>query len=110
MKRLLLPALLCSACSSGLGPVEPQTPVERKMLGLLEKFDRWDDNGDGELDQHELDAGLAGSEHKAANVIAFYDADGNRRISLREAQAGYHRAEEAERRIQARQAAEGAAR
>ena len=80
------------------------------MLGLLEKFDRWDDNGDGELDAAELAAGLAGSDHQPANVIAFYDTDGNRRISLREAQAGYHRADDAERRIRERKAEEAAGR
>jgi hypothetical protein len=109
MKIRLLPfvfaAALAGSCSPGLGPVVPKTPVERKMIGLLEKFDRWDDNGDGQLDQAELDAGLKGTEHKAERVIAFYDTDGNDRVSLREAQAGYHRAAEAEEKIAARKAA-----
>lgn len=80
------------------------------MLGLLEKFDRWDDNGDGELDRNELAVGLQGTDFKADRVIDFYDTDGNRRISLREAQAGYSRAEEAEKRIQARRTSEGGTR
>lgn len=108
--RFLIPTILCSACSSGLGPVVPETAVERQMIGLLEKFDRWDDNGDGELDRKELAAGLQGTDFKPDRVIDFYDTDGNRRISLREAQAGYSRAEEAEKRIQARKAAEGGTR
>ena len=62
--RILIPVLLCGACSSGLGPVVPESPVERKMLGLLEKFDRWDDNGDGFLDDSELEMALKGTEHK----------------------------------------------
>jgi hypothetical protein len=107
--RILIPALLCGACSGGLGPVVPETAVERKMLGLLEKFDRWDDNGDGFLDEPELAMALQGSEHQPARVIDFYDANGDRRISLREAQTGYHRSEEAEQRIRERQAREGAA-
>ena len=107
MTRLLLPALLCGACSAGLGPVVPETPVERKMLGLLEKFDRWDDNGDGLLDERELAMALEGSGHQPAHVIDFYDANGDRRISLREAQTGYHRAGEAGQRIRQRAAAEG---
>jgi hypothetical protein len=106
--RILIPALLCGACSSGLGPVVPESPVERKMLGLLEKFDRWDDNGDGFLDESELEVALKGTEHSASRTIDFYDTNGDRRISLREAQAGYHRSEEAEQRIRERQAREGA--
>jgi hypothetical protein len=102
---LSIPALLAGACASGPGPVVPQTATERKMIGLLEKFDRWDDNGDGELDRQELAAGLVGTEHDPDLVMDFYDTNGNRRISLREAQAGYARAAEAEQRIKARGAA-----
>jgi hypothetical protein len=109
MKIRLLPfvlsATLAGSCSPGLGPVVPETPVERKMIGLLQKFDRWDDDGDGELDHAELDAGLKGTEHKPERVIAFYDTDGNGRVSLREAQAGYARSGEAEKQIAARKAA-----
>jgi hypothetical protein len=96
--RLFLSAivLLSGACHSGLGPVVPKTPVERKMIGLLEKFDRWDYDGDGELDEKELAAGLKerGIKTSARDVIGFYDTNGNKKISLREAQAGYHRADE----------------
>jgi hypothetical protein len=102
---LLIPALLAGACASGPGPVVPESETERKMIGLLQKFDLWDDNGDGELDREELAAGLKGSGHDPDRVIDFYDTNGNRRISLREAQAGYARAAEAEQRIKAREAA-----
>lgn len=88
--------LLLTACSSAPGPVVPETAVERKMIGLLEKFDRWDDDGDGELDRAELTAGLQGTEHSADGVISFYDTNRNGRVSLREAQAGYGRSAEAE--------------
>jgi hypothetical protein len=108
--HVLLPVIFCGACSQGLGPVTPQTQTERKMIGLLQKFDLWDDDGDGELDEAELEMGLKGSGHKAANVIDFYDTDRNAKISLREAQAGYSRSDEAEQRIKARQAAERGAR
>jgi hypothetical protein len=87
--------LLLAACSSGPGPVVPRTAVERKMIGLMEKFDRWDDDGDGELDRAELTAGLQGTEHTADSVISFYDTNRNGRVSLREAQAGYARSAEA---------------
>jgi hypothetical protein len=71
------------------------------MLGLLEKFDRWDDNGDGELTAKEIDAGIArfkGTSMKVnytgKEVVTFYDTDRNGSVSLREAQVGYHRADE----------------
>lgn len=68
------------------------------MLGLLEKFDRWDTDGDGELSLEEISAGIAsikgGSRavnYRAADVVKFYDQNGDKTVSLREAQAGYHR-------------------
>lgn len=102
--RFALPPVvfLVAACSPGLGPVVPGTEVERKMISLLEKFDRWDDDGDGALDPTELAAGLRGTGHRPDRVLAFYDTDRNGRVSIREAQAGYHRADEAERLIQQR--------
>ena len=60
MKRIITLALVAlSACSPSIGPVVPKTPVERKMIGLLQKFDRWDDDGNGQLDRYELAEGLA---------------------------------------------------
>ncbi len=108
--HILFPILLCGACSKGLGPVVPKTQVERKMIGLLEKFDRWDHNGDGQLDKQELTQGLEGDDKKAARVIDFYDTNRDGSISLREAQAGYSRADEAELRIKKREASERASR
>ena len=93
-----------------MGPVNPKTVTERKMIGLLQKFDLWDDNGDGQLDKADLTAGFEGDEPKAVRVIDFYDTNHNGTISLREAQAGYSRSDEAERRIKAREAAERGAR
>lgn len=96
---LLLIAALGTACGPGLGPVVPETKVQRQMIGLLQKFDRWDDDGSGDLDRHELAAGLKGTPYKADEVLAFYDTDRNGRISLGEAQAGYSRAAEAEKHL-----------
>ena len=96
---MVLVAALCGACGAGLGPVVPKTPVERQMIGLLEKFDRWDYNGDGQLDAGEITAGLKAAPstpYTADQVIEFYDTSGNKKISLSEAQAGYKRADEAE--------------
>jgi len=88
---------LFAACS-GPGPIVPETKVEKQMIGLLEKFDRYDLNGDGELDSSELVAAQKSTGHPPAEIIDFYDTDKNRTISLREAQRGFKRIEEAEQR------------
>jgi hypothetical protein len=105
--RTLLLAVLCSSCSSGLGPVVPQTAVERQMIGLLQKFDRWDDDGDAYLDSGEISQGIDSLKGKpqqvtytAADVIGFYDTNHDGKVSMMEAQAGYKRAAEAEARLQ----------
>ena len=90
-----------ASCSSGPGPVTPATATERQMLGLLEKFDRWDDDGDGELTAREIDQGISrfkGTpmkvDYTGKEVVEFYDTDGSGGVSLQEAQAGYQRADE----------------
>jgi hypothetical protein len=105
MKRIITLALVAlSACSPSIGPVVPKTPVERKMIGPLQKFDRWDDDGNGQLDRQELAEGLAGSGHSPDAVMEFYDANRDGKISLKEAQNAYSRAPEADARIKARAA------
>ena len=98
-QNLLSLLAICSvaACSSGTGDAIPETRSEKQMLGLMEKFDRWDYDGDGELSIKEIHAGIAGIQgtskavtYKAADVVKYYDDDGNKTVSLREAQAGYH--------------------
>jgi Ca2+-binding EF-hand superfamily protein len=91
-------ACLVAACSPGPGSAIPETRTEKQMLGLLEKFDRWDYDGDGELSAGEIDAGIARLKandravtFKGADVVKYYDQNGDGTISLREAQAGYHR-------------------
>ncbi len=70
-------------------------PVKRKMVGLLEKFDRWDYDGNGELSASELkDAEQIGGI-PSDEIIDFYDTDEDRRISLVEAQSGMARVDEA---------------
>lgn len=91
---LLLPLASCTQTIPENGP--PQSITERKMIGLMEKFDRWDENGNSKLDHAELTKGLAGTDHKPTNVITFYDTNHDGSISLREAQAGYARADEAD--------------
>jgi hypothetical protein len=107
MKLLNVPLILgIVSCARGPGPVTPQTPVERQMLGLLQKFDRWDYDGDGELDSSEISQGIKSTKgkpqevnHTAAGVIKFYDTSLNGKVSLTEAQAGYSRADEAENQL-----------
>ncbi len=91
-----------TACSPSIGPVIPETPVERKMIGLLQKFDRWDDDGNGQLDRNELTEGLAGSGHSPDAVMEFYDINRDGLISLKEAQIAYGRAPEADARVMSR--------
>ncbi len=66
------------------------------MIGLLEKFDRWDENGDGQLVAKELRSAQKLSGHKPDKIIEFYDTNHNYGISLTEAQSGFSRATEAE--------------
>ena len=76
---------LMAACGYDPGPVVPETQVERQMIGLLEKFDRFDYNGDGSLDLDELKEASESSGHSPRKIMDFYDTSGNNRISLREA-------------------------
>jgi Ca2+-binding EF-hand superfamily protein len=105
MSALLAFCTFSAGCSQGLGPVEPRTETERKMIGLLEKFDRWDYDGNGRLDLGELKEGLEqvpGNDHPPERVLAFYDRNGDGMLSLAEAQAGYARAAEAEEMVRQR--------
>jgi Ca2+-binding EF-hand superfamily protein len=65
------------------------------VIGLLEKFDRWDYNGDGHLVASELGDAEKLSGLPVAEIIDFYDTDKDGRISFAEAQAGMSRLDEA---------------
>lgn len=84
-----LPIIALAACAPQPGP------VKRQMIGLLEKFDRWDYNGDGQLSLSELKEAEELSGLPAADILAFYDTGRNGRISLAEAEAGMSRLDEA---------------
>ncbi len=97
MKPLTLPIILAFAsCAKAPGPITPETPVERQMLGLLQKFDLWDENGDGYLTAAELRKAGPITGYPPEKIIAFYDKDADNRISLKEAQEGLSRSGEAE--------------
>ncbi len=98
----LLPCALLLACHPGIGPVTPQNSTERKMIGLLEKFDRWDENGDGNLNKRELAPAQKFTKLTPTEIIAFYDTGKDGKISLPEAQAGYARSAEAQKIVAAR--------
>ena len=67
------------------------------MFGLLEKFDRFDYNGDGYLTRKELEDGIRekGTVHLTQEqydkVMKAYDTNLDSRITLREAEVGAHR-------------------
>lgn len=90
MKHILaLSIIVLAACAPQPGP------VKRQMIGLLEKFDRWDYNGDGQLALSELKEAEELSGLPAADILAFYDTGKNGKISFAEAQAGMSRLDEA---------------
>lgn len=90
---LLLLALPLAACTSSSDPRDPDV-VGRKMIGLQEKFDLVDTDGDGYLTKPEIIAGydqlgvVEQTPEMADEIIKFYDFDKDGRISLREAQSG----------------------
>ena len=84
-----------------MSPVVPKTRMQRQMVGLLEKFDRWDYNGDGLLSKKEISDGIQSFRGKpqqvnytAAEVMELYDTNTDAKISLAEAQDGYRRSHE----------------
>jgi len=90
--------LLVAALGGGLvgcTPVAEQPAArQRQMYGLVQKFDRFDDNGDGYLTRKELDQGVrrTGTLHLTSaqldQAMKGYDTNGDRRISQQEAQRG----------------------
>ena len=98
MKLLSLPVIfVLASCSSGPGEFTPETKVERQLVGVLQKFDRWDYNGDGKLVASELKEAQKRTGRTPKEIMAFYDEDEDGAITLREAQGGLERTDEAER-------------
>ena len=109
MKPLLLSlliALLLSACStpsgstSTSGNTSPSTAdredMAAKLITFQQRFDRYDDNGDGFLSRSEITNGFANDGIEKVNsnsvdlIFAFYDTNHDQRISLAEVNAGYN--------------------
>jgi hypothetical protein len=87
MLALMVGVLAGCAGGGSSGSVNDQ---QRKMIGLLQKFDLWDYNGDGLLSEQELADGMQAHQVEAsmspAEIIEFYDRDGDGKISLGEAE------------------------
>lgn len=91
MKHLALPTLLLASCAfedSDHG----EAAHGRKMMGLLEKFDRFDYNGNGSLTRKEIDLGIreaAAVQLEPAEVDAMmkhYDVNKDGKITRWEAE------------------------
>jgi len=83
---------------AGCAPApDPHVTRQRQMVGLVQKFDRFDTNGDGYLTRKELADGLreAGTlsltPAELDQVMAAYDLNHDHRISRHEAQLGADR-------------------
>lgn len=86
---LLAPILAATSC---LPNTNVPPPTHRKMFALVEKFDRFDDNGDGYLTRRELEEGVknAGTtpvptQEQYDRAMVGYDTNRDGKISLREA-------------------------
>jgi Ca2+-binding EF-hand superfamily protein len=91
---LALPAfVLLAACSTTESPTDPAV-VGRKMIGLQQKFDLIDTDGDGYLSRAEIidgfdDIGVVDQSPETVDaIIAFYDFNKDGKLSLRETQSG----------------------
>lgn len=86
---LSIPTLWMMSCATPQSDRIPESRIERQMMGFLEKFDRWDYNGDGKLTIGELNEAERISGVPSKDVLKFYDANQDGAITLREAQAAY---------------------
>lgn len=96
--KYLLPVLPLLLISCGTPDnVVPENAQERRLFGMLEKFDRFDYNGDGSLTKKEVRQGIKESGVQGvteANIQqGFERCDTNRdgKISFAEAQAAMRR-------------------
>lgn len=91
MRPAFLLPLAFVACAEN--PEDPKV-IDRKMIGLQQKFDLIDTNGDGYLTKPEIIAGydqlgvVNQTPETADAIIRFYDFNKDGKVSLREAQSG----------------------
>ena len=85
--------ILVASCSTTPSPTDPEV-VGRKMIGLQQKFDLMDTDGDGYLTRAEIIAGFddIGVVDQAPEtvdaIIDFYDFNKDGKLTLRETQSG----------------------
>jgi hypothetical protein len=85
--------LIIASCSTAPSPTDPKV-VGRKMIGLQEKFDLLDTDGDGYLTRAEIIAGfdqigvVDQSPETVDAIIDFYDFNKDGKLTLRETQSG----------------------
>ena len=90
---LLLLGLL-PACVPSTPAAQEHEVRQRRMFGLLEKFDRYDYNGDGYMSRSELNELIKVQKipdftpAKLDKVMRAYDTNNDQRISLHEADKG----------------------
>ena len=96
--HMKLQILVAVACIAGCAP--SPGPIKRQMIGLLQKFDLWDYNGDGYLVKSELKPITKLTDYTEEEVIDFYDTDSDNRISRDEARDGLKRVEEAREEVE----------
>ena len=91
MKRLaLLPLLFAASCANQEDHSE--AAHGRKMMSLLEKFDRFDYNGNGSLTRKEIEQGIAEAGVSAVDpkeldaMMKHYDVNKDRKITRWEAE------------------------
>ncbi len=83
-------AILTGACATQDDP-HSEAAHGRKVMALLEKFDRFDYNGDGHLTRAEIEQGIKESDVPGVDAaeidqaMEFYDVTGDGRISRWEA-------------------------
>jgi hypothetical protein len=92
--HLTLPAfILLASCSATESPTDPAV-VGRKMIGLQQKFDLIDTDGDGYLTRAEIVAGfdeigvVDQSPETVDAIMDFYDFNKDGKLTLRETQSG----------------------
>ena len=90
MKAMIVFASVLLVSCAGSGPGGSGENQQRKMAGLLQKFDLWDLNGDGYLTEKEISDGLSAHQvqipETPAEIMSHYDRNGDRKISMSEAQ------------------------
>lgn len=93
---LLLAPLLFVSCGTPENVV-PETTHEKKVFAFLEKFDRFDYNGDGKLTKKEVHQGLRETDVHGITEASInkgfdeFDTNKDGAVSFAEAQGGFRR-------------------